>query len=177
MWPPPIMPVVYSDLNYDYLDVSNREILDAFKHFYKESLSQSMGTHIINNHPSCFLDTKASNRPDIFPKEYINALAKNFSEYLNPDSGLEDIPRPNQITPVIIQSNKSSDKINIWAAPIQAFEGRVVNVLDKLAMDVILVDKTGCMPDHEARIELEWVSEQDKDLVKRGAIFYLTLYK
>jgi hypothetical protein len=44
-------------------------------------------------------------------------------------------------------------------------------------MNVILVDKTGCVPDHEATIELEWVAPQDKDLVKPGAIFYLSLYR
>ena len=30
---------------------------------------------------------------------------------------------------------------------------------------------------HEARIELQWVSDQDLSLVKRGAIFYLSLYR
>ena len=33
------------------------------------------------------------------------------------------------------------------------------------------------MPRHTADINFEWVSNQDMELVRPGAIFYLTLYK
>jgi len=35
----------------------------------------------------------------------------------------------------------------------------------------------GQVPRHSAEIDLEWVSDQDKDLVRPGAVFYLTLFK
>lgn len=62
--------------------------------------------------------------------------------------------------------------------PVQLWEG-VVKALDasSLAMQVILTDKLGGLEDHAAEISLEWVSDQDKDLIRPGAVFYLTLYK
>ena len=44
-------------------------------------------------------------------------------------------------------------------------------------MSTRLNAKIGSFPEHTADIELEWVHEQDLDLVKPGAIFYLTLFK
>lgn len=65
-----------------------------------------------------------------------------------------------------------------WTAPLQTWEGRVLYVdHEQKAMDVMLVDKSGRLPDHNARMSLEWVTDQDQELVKQGAIFYLMLYK
>ncbi len=44
-------------------------------------------------------------------------------------------------------------------------------------MQVLLDAKIGQMPRHTGEIDLEWVSEQDQDLVRPGAVFYLTLFK
>ncbi len=44
-------------------------------------------------------------------------------------------------------------------------------------MHVQLNAKMGDVPRHSAEIELQWVSDQDKDLVQPGAVFYLTLFK
>lgn len=67
---------------------------------------------------------------------------------------------------------------DIDATVIQLWEGRVLDVdLQNELMQVLLTAKIGHIPEHTAEIELQWVSEQDRDLVVAGAVFYLTLYK
>lgn len=67
---------------------------------------------------------------------------------------------------------------DIDATVIQLWEGRVLEVdLQNELMQVLLTAKIGQIPEHSAEIELQWVSEQDRDLVVAGAVFYLTLYK
>lgn len=62
--------------------------------------------------------------------------------------------------------------------PLQLWEGSVLQI-DKAAgvMHVMLDAKLGQVPRHTADIDLEWVSDQDEDLLLPGAVFYLTLYK
>jgi hypothetical protein len=68
--------------------------------------------------------------------------------------------------------------VDIDATVIQLWEGRVLEVdLQKEVMQVLLTAKLGQIPEHTAEIELQWVSDQDRDLVVAGAVFYLTLYK
>jgi hypothetical protein len=66
----------------------------------------------------------------------------------------------------------------VRAAPIEVWEGEVKSV-DYAAnkMDVYLRSKLIHAPDHAGEISLEWVPEQDADLVRPGAVFYWTLYK
>lgn len=66
----------------------------------------------------------------------------------------------------------------IDATVIQLWEGRVLEVdLQNGVMQVLLTAKLIRIAEHTAEIELQWVSEQDRDLVVAGAVFYLTLYK
>lgn len=70
-------------------------------------------------------------------------------------------------------------EIDADSTPIQIWEGTVVDV-DREAkiMQVLLDAKIGdIIPRHTGEIDLEWVSEQDLDLVRPGAVFYLTLFK
>lgn len=69
-------------------------------------------------------------------------------------------------------------EISADSTPLQIWEGTVVEV-DKAAglMHVLLDAKIGQVPRHTGEIELEWVSEQDQDLARPGAVFYLTLFK
>lgn len=67
-------------------------------------------------------------------------------------------------------------EINADSTPIQIWEGTVIKV-DQGVMEVFLDAKMGAIPRHTCEISLEWVSEQDKDLVRPGAVFYLTLFK
>ncbi len=66
----------------------------------------------------------------------------------------------------------------VRAAPIEVWEGEVKSV-DATAqtMHVYLHSKLSQAPAHAGEIALEWVSDQDKDLVIPGAVFYWTLYK
>jgi len=68
--------------------------------------------------------------------------------------------------------------ISADSTPLQIWEGRVIEI-DHAArvMHVVLDAKLGEMSTHTGEIELEWVSEQDQDLVYPGAVFYLTLFK
>lgn len=64
------------------------------------------------------------------------------------------------------------------STPLQIWEGTVLKV-DHTAgvMHVLLDAKMAQVPRHTAEIDLEWVSDQDEDLVRPGAVFYLTLFK
>lgn len=68
--------------------------------------------------------------------------------------------------------------ISADSTPLQIWEGTVIDV-DRGAgsMHVLLEAKIGQVPRHTAEIDLEWVSDQDQDLVCPGAVFYLTLFK
>lgn len=78
-----------------------------------------------------------------------------------------EAPAPRLLPPT------SSDTI-----PLQIWEGTVINVdYPEQVMHVMLDAKMGQTPRHAAEIELEWVTDQDEDLVVPGAVFYLTLYK
>ena len=71
-----------------------------------------------------------------------------------------------------------SPAIDHDSTPLQIWEGVVVDVdSDSQSMQVSLNAKM--IPDapHTADIELQWVAEQDQELVRPGAVFYLTLYK
>lgn len=73
---------------------------------------------------------------------------------------------------------RNLDPIGGDSIPLQIWEGGVVDVdHDAHVMHVILDAKIGQMPKHTGEIDLEWVSPQDKDLVRPGAVFYLTLFK
>ena len=66
----------------------------------------------------------------------------------------------------------------INATPLEVWQG-VVKEIDREngVMKVNLDALMSKVPRHTAEIELEWVAEQDEDLVKPGAVFYLTLFK
>ena len=75
--------------------------------------------------------------------------------------------------PVFVTKPSDAD-----AVVIQLWEGRVLSVDDaSKSMQVLLSAKVVTMPDHTAQIELQWVAEQDLELVRPGAVFYLTLYR
>lgn len=64
------------------------------------------------------------------------------------------------------------------AAVIQVWEGTVLGVdSDGQLMEARLHAKIGNIEDHTGSIELDYVADQDKDLVSPGAVFYLTLYR
>ena len=66
----------------------------------------------------------------------------------------------------------------VRAAPIEVWEGEVKSVdYDAQMMYVYLRSKFTQAPDHSGEIALEWITDQDKDLVRPGAVFYWTLYK
>lgn len=61
---------------------------------------------------------------------------------------------------------------------IQIWEGTVLEVDEaEQRMKALLQAKRGGVADHVGDIDFEWVSDQDRDLVRPGAVFYLTLYK
>jgi len=76
---------------------------------------------------------------------------------------------PVSLLPVVVKED---------TMPLQIWEG-VVQSVDKEegVMHVILNAKMGEVPRHSADIDMQWVSEQDKNLVEPGAVFYLTLFK
>lgn len=69
--------------------------------------------------------------------------------------------------------------IGLDTSVIQVWEGTVkeVDKQNELMHVVLSTKSTPEVPPHTGEIELEWVSDQDKDLVARGAVFYLTQFK
>ena len=75
------------------------------------------------------------------------------------------------IGPKNLGEEKLKSIIHLW-------EGRVLSVDTKdNCMNALLVSETDNMEDHKATFSLEWVPDQDIDLVIPGAIFYLIMYK
>jgi hypothetical protein len=67
---------------------------------------------------------------------------------------------------------------DVHAAPIEVWEGEVRSIDErKNVMQVRLTPKLSKAEQHTGEIDLEWVAEQDRDLLKPGAVFYWTLYK
>jgi hypothetical protein len=86
------------------------------------------------------------------------------------------IPQRRFAPPVVLGIRQIAESAD--AAVIQVWEGKVLRVDHKRAvMEVSLEAKIGNIPPHAAEIELQWVTDQDRDLVEPGAIFYLTLFK
>lgn len=64
------------------------------------------------------------------------------------------------------------------STPLQVWEGTVLTIdHSACVMQVLLDAKIGQMSRHTGEIDLDSVSAQDQDLVRPGAVFYLTLYK
>ena len=78
-------------------------------------------------------------------------------------------PMVNAVLPREVSENSS---------PLQVWEGTVLDV-NRVAgvMQVLLDAKIGQMHRHTGEIDLEWVDDQDQDLLRPGAVFYLTLFK
>lgn len=78
--------------------------------------------------------------------------------------------------PIVITAGMR--EVSADSTPLQVWEGTVIDV-DRVngVMQVNLDAKLGQLPRHTGEINLEWVSEQDLDLVHPGAVFYLTLFK
>lgn len=74
--------------------------------------------------------------------------------------------------PVAVANTLDAD-----AAVIQIWEGTVLSV-DPEAKSFVadLRAKIGTVPEHRGELSLQYVAPQDEDLVREGAVFYLTLY-
>ncbi len=79
--------------------------------------------------------------------------------------------------PLMARKTLPSD-VSANSTPLQIWEGTIVEV-DRATgvMQVLLDAKMGQIPQHTGEIELKWVDEQDQDLVRPGAVFYLTLFQ
>ncbi|MBI4937050.1 MAG: hypothetical protein HY846_02305 [Nitrosomonadales bacterium] len=87
--------------------------------------------------------------------------------------------RPEVLLPQnVVAQIHSVNVIDSNAVPIQVWEGCVQSVnIEKGTMKALLHAKIGVIPEHVGEIDLQWVSDQDVDLIRPGAIFYLTLFK
>lgn len=103
-------------------------------------------------------------------------FSTDFVDYLDV-AELRTTPQKKEVVAPSLQMAVDREA-DIDAAVIQLWEGRVLEVdLQKDTMQVLLSAKMGKIPEHTAEIELQWVSDQDRDLVVPGAVFYLTLFK
>ncbi len=78
-------------------------------------------------------------------------------------------------TPILVET---APKVDLSATPIEIWEGVVRNLDESVkVMYVTLNSKLLGAESHTADIDMEWVAQQDRELVKPGAVFYLYQYK
>lgn len=124
----------------------------------------------------------------LFPNGYTTTCGRQVGEFrpvkrvsrteLSSDRSSGSLPTSAQEPPRSFDSPLLApwNPIGADSTPLQIWEGTVFEV-DHMVMRVLLDAKMGQVPRHTAEIDLEWVSDQDKDLVRPGAVFYLTLFK
>lgn len=77
----------------------------------------------------------------------------------------------------VIDSIKSVSE-GAMATVIQIWEGVVISVdRENALMTVRLKDRSNLIEEHIADIDLQWVGDQDEDLLVSGSVFYWTIYK
>ena len=140
---------------------------DVFRdsHKYRDALNSSVTSlkrgEVVDTIGSSFVQTQISEISDTLENDFL--------------SHVQSIPRVRDFKSARV---KVAPEADVNASPLQIWEGRVLNVSpEKNSMDVLLSAQMSSMPDHTGEIDLQWVSEQDIDLVKPGAVFYLTLFK
>lgn len=117
---------------------------------------------------------------DSVPSPLAMSAASTFSQQSKDESVTTTIvvgaSRPEYYVPAI--AGTSAESASADAAVIQVWEGTVLTVnRTSQSMVAKLHAKIGAIADHSGEIDLEWVADQDADLVCPGAVFYLTLYK
>lgn len=149
----------------DYLDFLDRQAHWGEPNFHAYNLLETSARELPHE-PRNFSSFKI--QPVDVEKYQVSNIASIISEDLT-----------EQVTPAVVQQVSAPQKdTDPWTAPIQIFEGSV-NALseDGNIIEVTLTDKSGQLPDHTAEIAMQWIPEQDLELVKPGAVFYLMLYK
>jgi hypothetical protein len=69
-------------------------------------------------------------------------------------------------------------KVDLSSSPIEIWEGTITDVDAQAGtIGAVLVAKLMSGDPHVAQIDMQWISDQDIDLVRPGAVFYLTLYR
>jgi hypothetical protein len=129
---------------------------------------------------NCEVTTPISKRPAVVS----GAMYAEFSSIEDVETLLyqnHDTPTFRAVVPEInvpgISSIKSVHE-GALATVIQIWEGTVISVDNESAvMTVKLTDRGGLIGEHTADIDLQWVAEQDRDLLRAGAVFYWTLFK
>jgi hypothetical protein len=96
------------------------------------------------------------------------------------DSSLDtrQIPRPlKRVVTAAALAEKRTDVV-VDSTVLQIWEGTVTDVdPKKQVLDAVLTAKAVNETPHSVQIGLEWIADQDLDLVRPGAVFYLTLYR
>lgn len=98
--------------------------------------------------------------------------------HVSDDTALTRSDAPQRTFSAPIVNAAASREVHADSTPWQIWEGTVCEVNRSAGvMQVVLDAKIGQVPRHTGEIDLDSVSAQDQDLVRPGAVFYLTLYK
>lgn len=110
--------------------------------------------------------------------QQVNRTTAVWEPRLSDDTALAASGAPQRRFAAPITNAALPREVSADSIPLQIWEGTVLDVNHTdLIMQVSLDAKVGQMPRHTGEIELEWVADQDQDLVRPGAVFYLTLFK
>ena len=112
------------------------------------------------------------------PVTLVNGTTADWNTELAESTSLNRSGVPQRTFAAPLANASVLREVRADSRPLQVWEGTVLKV-DRAAcvMQVLLVAKIGQMPRHTGEIDLGSVSPQDQDLVRPGAVFYLTLYE
>jgi len=144
-------------------------------HIYKSNLAQSEDENgldspiILVTDPSALLDTRGirSCFKNLEEESQIDKIDENF------DKLAEQTVNIGEFSPPIIKFPSISHRRNHMVS-LQKWQGYVLKVTDNSLL-VRLVDLSKNGGDEEAEIPIEEISDDDKDLIRPGAIFYWSI--
>lgn len=144
-------------------------------HIYKSNLAQSEDENgldspiILVTDPSALLDTRGirSCFKNLEEESQIDKIDENFDRLAEQTVNIGEFSSP------IIKFPSISHRRNHMVS-LQKWQGYVLKVTDNFLL-VRLVDLSKNGGDEEAEIPIEEISDDDKDLIRPGAIFYWSI--
>lgn len=144
-------------------------------HIYKSNLAQSEDENgldspiILVTDPSALLDTRGirSCFKNLEEESQIDKIDENFDRLAEQTVNIGEFSSP------IIKFPSISPRRNHMVS-LQKWQGYVLKVTDNFLL-VRLVDLSKNGGDEEAEIPIEEISDDDKDLIRPGAIFYWSI--
>lgn len=138
------------------------------------NLKQSLNTYAYNN------EVLESAKNVTLPEDIVNTSPSILDEQVASCSipaRISEHKHSVRLPVAVVARTHPVNTVDSDTVPIQIWEGSVLSTDScEGSMQVLLSAKMGSIPEHTGTIALRLVSDQDADLVKPGAVFYLTMF-